>query len=317
MRLQSRIYLLFFSALLAFAACRKDNSNIQQPQPPEPTYPAREEKEVAYGSHPYQEMDVYFPEGYNSQTPVVFVIHGGAFAFGLKEEFTTQALLFRDQGFVTVNISHRLVDTAGIFTLPPVHMASAITVADEVDDVHAAVEKYKAMAAGWKSGTGKMYMAGHSAGATLTLLYTYGPYNNDGRIRAAGNWAGATDLSLPHDSLTNGVDVRILELFYRLTGFAYNTQNNLAFMAISPYWVANLHGGATTITIFPENNVVFNTANEAANSLAQTQALHQLLGSQGHTHQLNIYAGADHGFSTDATHWPKLVAETAAFFKAN
>ena len=294
-------------------SCKKDDATA-----PSKTYAAHQELNVAYGNAALQKMDVYFPEGYNDQTPVVFTIHGGGFVAGVKEEFTSQAITFRDQGFVVVNISHRLVDTAGLLSLPPVHKASAIKVADELADVDAAVKKYQSMAATWHSGTSKMYMAGHSAGAILAMLYVQGDYNKDLHIRASGNWAGVTDLSIPHDSLLAGVDPRLLELYYRISGATPATSNNLYFMAISPYWVAyNAGGGRPNISIFPENNAVFNTQNEVAYNLANTRNFHTMLRNHNVPEQLSIYTGEDHGFGTIQGSWSRLIIETAAFFKAH
>ncbi len=298
---------------LSFTACKKDENNTPQP---ETTYPAREEMNVAYGNHQRQKMDVYFPEGYNSSTPVVFLIHGGGFVAGSKEEFTPRAQTFRSEGFVVVNISHRLIDTTGLLSLPPVHMSSAIKITDELADVHAAVNKYMAMSAEWKSGTGRMYMAGHSAGAILSMLYTQGDHNDDKHIRACGNWAGLTDLSIPSDSAVATLDPRIKELLYRATGYEVSVANNLAFMAISPYWVANINDGRANISIYPENNTVLNVPGEAAWGLHTTQSYHLLLNNKGVNQKLSIYMGNDHGFSP-AGSWEKLIGETADFFRAN
>lgn len=304
--------LLVLMLITGLFACKKDDNT------PTAQYAARQEMNVTYGNASLQKMDVYFPEGYNEQTPVVFLIHGGGFIAGTKEEFTSQAMKFRAQGFVTVNLSHRLVDTSGLLSLPPVHKPSAIKVSDELADIDAAVKKYQSIAPGLHGGTGRMYMAGHSAGAILSMLYVQGNYNNDLHIRASGNWAGVTDLSIPHDSLLNGVDPRLLELYYRASGAILSTSNNLYYMAISPYWVAyNAGGGRPNISIFPENNAIFNTTNEVAYNLANTQNFHTMLRNHGVAEKLSIYAGEDHGFGTKPGSWDQLIVETANFFKAH
>lgn len=307
--------LLLSAITVSLPACKKDKttpSNNTSTGSNLPVYPAREELNVAYGDHPLQKMDVYFPDNYNEQTPVVIMIHGGGFVAGVKEDFTTQAKLFRNEGFVAVNISHRLVDTTGLLQTPPVRMNSAIKVSDELNDVHASLAKYKGMAAQWHSGTGKIYMAGHSAGAILSMLYTYGEKNIN--VRACANWAGITDLSIPHDSVLTMQDPRYLELLHRASGAEPKTANNLAYMAISPYWVANKNSGKPTISIFPANNVVLNTPGEVEYNLHNTRNLHTLLKNKGIKEKLSIYANNDHGFSQPGS-WEKLIKETAAFFK--
>ena len=295
------------------AGCNKngDEQNL-------PAYPAREELNISYGAHNRQKMDVYFPEGYNNHTSVVFLIHGGGFVAGSKEEFTDKALTFRSKGFVVINLSTRLVDTTGLLSLPPIHKPSTIKVSDELADIDAAVKKYQLMAASWNAGTNKMYVAGHSAGAILSMLYANGDYNKDRHIKASGNWAGATDISIPHDSLLTGLDPRVIELYYRAAGAMPSTSNNLYFMAISPYWVAYKNGGAVpNISIIPSNNQVLNINDDMGFGLDRTRNFHTLLKNYGVNEKLVIYQGEDHGFGTIAGSWDKLIGETAAFFKAN
>ena len=308
MRFSGLLFWVCFNVFLFSSSCSsdKDQSNVVQP--------AREELNVAYGNAPLQKMDVYFPRGYNEYTPVVFVIHGGGFIAGTKEDFTTQAKLFRDQGFVTVNISHRLVDTTGLQTMPMVHMPSAVKVSDELADVHSAVEKYQSMAESWNVGTARMYIAGHSAGAILALLYLQGDYNDDKHIRAGANWAGLTDLSIPHDSLLQDLDPRYIEVLYRATGVMPSTANNLYYMAISPYWVANISPGMPAISIFPSENNILNIPDEVAFNLHRTQTFHNLLTNRGIPNKLSIYEGSDHGFGNKPGAWEQLIRETAAFF---
>jgi acetyl esterase/lipase len=298
---------------LSFTACKKNDNNTPAS---ETTYAAHEEMNVSYGSHLRNKMDVYFPDKYSSTTPVVFLMHGGGFIFGSKEDFTARAQIFKAQGFIVVNLNYRLIDTIGLLSVPPVHMASSVKVSDQLADVNAAVEKFKSMSGEWHAGTSKMYMAGHSAGAILSLLYTQGDYNDNMQIKACGNWAGLTDFTIPHDSLLEDIDPRYLELLYRATGAIPSTANNLAFMAVSPYWVANVNGGRPTITIYPENNIVLNLEGEAAWGLASTQNYHALLKNKGINERLSIYAGDDHGFSKPGS-WDKLIKETADFFRNN
>lgn len=301
------------STLILLPGCKKDDEGNA-----DPVYPARQELNVTYGSHTLQKMDVYFPDNYSEQTPVLFMIHGGGFVAGVKEDFTDKAMTFSKHGFIVANLSHRLVDTAGLTTLPPVHQASSIKVSDELADLDAAVKKYQTMAAGWHSGTSKMYMAGHSAGAILSMLYVNGNYNKDRHIRASGNWAGITDLSIPHDSLLKDVDPRLLELYYRAAGAEPSTKNNLYFMAISPYWVAYNSGAVMpNISIFPEHNDVFNEPNVTLYDRVNTENFHTMLRNKGTAEKMVVYYGEDHGFGTIPGSWDKLMKETADFFKAH
>jgi acetyl esterase/lipase len=275
---------------------------------------------LSYGSHPLQKMDVYFPEGYTASTPVTFLIHGGGFVAGQKEDFATQAELMCGEGFVTINLSHRLIDTAGLYRDPPLHRAGPVKITDELADIAAAVEVFKAQAAVWGLDADRMYMAGHSAGAILAMLYVQGDKNRDGHIQASGNWAGATDLSLPADTIYNYLPLperkQILELYYRGTGYAPVTANNPAFRTISPIWAAYKNGGRPNISIYPEHNVVSCFPQEEISGLENTRKFHELLRSRGIREQLHVYPGADHGFHTPADIWQRCIRETAGFFNA-
>jgi acetyl esterase/lipase len=301
--------------LLLLGACKEDD------EPPTPLNNARDIMNVAYGDHPRQRMDVHFPQGYTTATPVAFVIHGGGFVAGSKEQFAIQARMMRDQGFVTVNLSHRLVDTTGIFRYPPLRQASEVTIADQLDDVGRAVAKFRAEATGWEAGTDRVYMAGHSAGAILAMLYTQGDRNKDGFIRASGNWAGITDFSIPNDSAFAGIPQpgrsQLYELYWRMSGAEPRVANNLAYMAVSPYWVANLHGGRPNISIFPQYNVIFGGAGEVDYNKSTTTSFHKLLRDKGIPERMSVFAGSDHGFSTPPDAWLRCIRETAEFFKAN
>ncbi len=308
----SKIILSAACALLFTASCRQEKVIVE----PVITNQRHEEMNVAYGNNPLQKMDVYFPEGYDGETPVAFLIHGGGFIAGTKEEFAMQAELFRAQGFVTVNISYRLVDTTGLLQLPPLHVSGGLKVSDQVADVRAAVQKYRAEAPAWGTGTGNMYMAGHGAGATLALLYGEGMFNADNHIKACGNWAGVTDFSIPSDSLINTLDPRYVELLSRLAGATPDLAHNLYFMAISPYWVAYNKGGHPAFSAYPEFNVVLGQPGEALFGLINTQNFHTLLRNRGIAEKLTIYAGSDHGFGMPTGAWDSVINETARFFKA-
>lgn len=289
-------------------SCAKENG---QPN----NNPAKEIMNVSYGNDPLQVMDIYLPAGFSSKTSVVFLIHGGGFIAGTKEDFTKQAKLFRAENFVVVNLSHRLIDSTGLLSVPPKHLVSKIKVSDEVADIHAAVLKYILMAPSWGTGSSKMYMAGHSAGATMSMLYVQGDYNNETKIKASANWAGLTDLSIPNNTLLRHLDPRYIELMYRTTGQMPNTSTALYFMAISPYWVSYKNGGRPNLSIFPERNIVFNSPGEVPYALLNTQNYHKMLYDKGVTEKLIVYKNEDHGFGTNPDSWEKLIAETALFFR--
>lgn len=302
-----RIILSLLIPALLFS-CKKD---------PVSSEPAKEMRNISYGESPLQKMDILFPAGYNNKTPIVFLIHGGGFIAGRKEDFEMQAQKFREQNFIVVNLSHRLIDTAGLLSLPPKHQLSSIKVGDEVKDVEAAVNYFVSHAADYNSGKDRMYMAGHSAGATLSMLYVQSDLNKNGQVRASANWAGLTDLSITDPNILKLLDPRWVELLYRTTGKMPAEENALYFMAISPYWVTYANKARPHISIFPENNLVFQVEGEKDYQYQTTKNYHGLLRDKGVAEKLVYYEGEDHGFGTKPKSWDKLIRETADFFKAH
>ncbi len=307
----------FIVIVLLITACKKDNNDTT---PIKEDYAiTKQELDISYGADAAQRYDVYFPEGYTDQTPVVFVIHGGGFIAGNKEGFTGVAKLYAQRGYVTVNINHRLVDASGIDQVPIVHKLSAIKVQDQVNDMAAVVESYKQKSTGWGSGTAKMYMAGHSAGATLAMLYVQGAKNTNGQVRASGNFGGLTTLTVPDAFYTNPPAHEywpaLKELIYRLTGAELTKENALYLMAISPDWVSTANPPCRpNITVMPVSNdddlnfaPFFSTVNES-------EKYHNQLRGRSVLSE-RIMMDTDHGFGNHPDDWRKAVNYTVSFFK--
>lgn len=175
-------------------------------------------------------------------------------------------------------------------------------------------------AAEWGVGTGRMYMAGHSAGAILSMLYLLQEGHNT-RIRAAGNWAGITDLSLPMDTFGGFLQpwqrTQMQSMYDNMLDYTALTGGAGDVKLVSPYWVASKHGGMPVISIYPENNVVLHFPGESALGMMQTKRFHGLLRSQGVPESFSMYAACDHNFRGTADAWQRCISETAAFFRAH
>ncbi|WP_353196367.1 alpha/beta hydrolase [Parapedobacter defluvii] len=267
---------------------------------------------VTYGNHERHKMDVYLPENRSTdETGVIVLIHGGGFVAGDKTELEPVALKLMAKGFAVVNINYRLVDLAGVLDDPPVHQASPINIHHQLDDIAAAVELAWSKRTEWAVGD-TWYIVGHSAGATLAMLHAYGEDNADGRIKATANLAGVTTFAFNDESEVDLLDPRLKELFYRIVGAEATNENKLAYMAASPYWVANNSGGVPTISVRPEDNTIGPIPDL---SESQYNSLTTLLNSKGSASVHVEIAGAGHGFGEPGK-WDEVVAETTAFFRA-
>ncbi len=301
--------------LLFITGCKKDKT----PEPLQHFEIEKQELNISYGAHERQKYDVYFPEGYNTNTPVVFVIHGGGFIAGNKEGFTDVAKLFANRGYVTVNINHRLVDASGIDQVPIVHKLSAIKIQDQVNDMAAVVESYKQKSTSWNSGTAKMYMTGHSAGATLAMLYVQGTKNTGGQVRASGNFGGLTTLTIPDALYTTPPPHEhwpaLKELIYRFTGAEVTKENALHLMAISPDWVSTANPpGRPNITVMPVSNDDDLNFAPFFSSVNESLKYHNQLQGRNVRSEL-IMMDTDHGFGNHPDDWSKAVDYTVSFFK--
>ena len=69
-------------------------------------------KDVAYGPHPRNILDVYKPSRGASRTPVVIFVHGGAYVGGDKSYYGNVTTWFARQGVLGVNATYRLAPAA-------------------------------------------------------------------------------------------------------------------------------------------------------------------------------------------------------------
>ena len=158
-------------------------------QEKEPYQGIKIERDIKYGPAERNLLDVFTPETDSSARPVLVFIHGGAFASGDKHSagspfYDNIALWAARHGFIGVTMTYRLTPQ---FPWP----AGA-------DDIALAV-KWVAGNIGSHGGDGsRIYLLGHSAGATHVATYVSHPefYRvKDGGIKAAIMLSGLYDLT--------------------------------------------------------------------------------------------------------------------------
>ncbi|HWB08189.1 MAG TPA: alpha/beta fold hydrolase [Pirellulales bacterium] len=145
------------------------------PQPADPSYRPRAAQEISYRSRELTLKAYVDPSPGDGQVrPAVLFLHGG-FAFGDGDLEMAQP--YRDAGYVVmVPVLRGENGQPGNFTL----------FCDEVDDVLGAGE---ALAALDYVDANRLYVAGHSAGGTLTMLAAMA----SARFRAAASLSGSPD----------------------------------------------------------------------------------------------------------------------------
>lgn len=288
-----------------FNSCENDETG----PPTELEY--SEQLNLSYGPNERHKMDVYLPENRTSETKVVVAVHGGGFFTGKKEDINAPVAKLVSNGYAVININYRLVDTTGVFQEPLLHQPSVITIAEQLEDIRLAINFAMAESNDWKTSQTKWAMFGHSAGATLALLYTHSDSNTDGQIKAVGNLAGALDFGFQDESEFNLLDPRIVEILYRTIGAEPVNGNKLAYMAKSPYWVTvNDQDPEPTINILPENN---ETGGGSVDGESKYVAYTDLLNDRQVANQYIIVEGADHGFSQPGK-WQEAAQHLSDFF---
>ena len=126
---------------------------------------ARLVPDVAYGPDKAQRLDVYVPRQAPTNAapaPVIFFVHGGAWAFGDKSNHPVvepKVAHWIAQGWVVISANYRMLPTP---------------VAQQADDVAAAIAFAQSHAGQWGADPARFILMGHSAGAHLVALIAAG-----------------------------------------------------------------------------------------------------------------------------------------------
>ena len=117
----------------------------------------------SYGDKAREVMDIYMPETESDELDVLLVIHGGAWMFGTQTMFAKECADGAKAGFATVAVDYSMLQ-------------DKVNALDMVDEIEASVAKAKEIIEQKGFKTGKMIIAGHSAGAHLSTLYGFTRY---------------------------------------------------------------------------------------------------------------------------------------------
>lgn len=139
---------------------------------------------ISYGTNSRNTLDIYLPEKRDRNTAVILLVHGGSWFEGDKSAFTDLAKYWRDKGYVAATMNYRLTHTSE----NNIHPA-------QVNDIGKAIEFISSKSEEWQLSADKFALGGASAGAHLSLLYTYN-YDSGNKVKTVISMAGPTDLSL-------------------------------------------------------------------------------------------------------------------------
>jgi acetyl esterase/lipase len=132
--------------------------------------------DLAYGEHPKQVLDLYWPAGV-TDAPVLLFLHGGGFREGDPTLYGFLAEPFVARGFVFGTVGYRLT--------PETHLPETFA------DVERALAWCAANIAQYGGSPNRLVLAGHSAGAILTAQVAL----RGAALRAAVPISGIYDFS--------------------------------------------------------------------------------------------------------------------------
>lgn len=284
----------FISFSLLFASCTKDDPINPNNEPDQTNLSERIILDTAYGSNAQQKMDIYLPGGRGSKTKLIVLVHGGGWMAGDKTDMNSILALVRQEwpAAAVVNINYRLASDAN-----NIHHEQIM------NDLKSAVQFMASNKTNF-SISDTMFMMGASAGAHLSLLYTYA-FNNNQYIKAVSDLYGPAQINdwswYNSFNLFLGGPVSAV-----LTTYAGQPWNDALYQSLSPYEVVNANSKPT---------IIFHGTADVIVPLYHSQRLNDKLNTLGVAHEYYEYALDGHGFN--AANNLDCVKKSVAFFKAH
>lgn len=256
--------LLIFLVLLA---CQKEDKNGNNS--------FQTLKNIEYGPHARNKMDVYLPSDRSEEKTKVFVwIHGGAWAGGDKGEFEqikpAVDSVFSDYAYVSLN--YRLFNSN----------TNANRFPSQEEDIKLALEFISSKLSEWKV-SNKVIIAGASAGGHLALLQAF-KHNQSGLIKACAAYYPPTELTsyFSYSIFSTAVLHGILN--------GNPSQRPEEYFQSSP---VNFITSASVPTLF-----FHGTADDVV-PIEQSYLLQEKLEEQNVLHDYIYFEGAGHAFSSE------------------
>ncbi|MEE2938987.1 MAG: alpha/beta hydrolase [Planctomycetota bacterium] len=193
---------------------------------------------LAYGEHPRQVLDLYAPAGDTSAAPVLLFFHGGGWTEGSRGDYEFVASSFAREGYLVV--------------LPDYRLHPEVVFPGFVDDAAAAATWVQEHAQEHGGDPGRIFLAGHSAGAYLAAHVALWPE----KMLAAGGdpegFAGLVGLAGPYDFLPLDEDSILQDVFPEATRLQSQPIHHVDAGAVVPP-VLLVHGTADE-RVWPRNS---------------------------------------------------------------
>jgi len=181
-------------------------------------------RDIRYGAHPQQALDVYVGDDGPANRPVIVMVHGGGWRGGDKASpgvVGAKAARWLPRGFVLVSVNYRLLPDHGPLA--------------QADDVARALARVQERAAAWGGDPSRIVLMGHSSGAHLVALLSADPAR--WRLRP---WLGTVAL----DGVAYDLEAQMRERHFRMYDAAFGS-DPATWRAASPS--AALKAGAVPL----------------------------------------------------------------------
>lgn len=248
-------------------------------------------KNLSYGSHERQIMDLYLPEKSDGEVGLVLLIHGGAWVGGNKDEYKSALkTACNDLGYAAAAINYR-------------YLSETVTLHDIADDIDLALKKIKEKGAEKGININKVLLTGSSAGAHLAMFYAYSRKNTAPITPAAVvSNCGPTDLSDDNfyynadlgvnSELGNFEDIAYLFSCAGGQKFTYETRATAkeALLKVSPIYYVNSDTVPTVINHGKKDTIV---------PFSNAEAIVEKFKEYGVKYDFNIYPNSGHSLNND------------------
>lgn len=163
---------------------------------------------LKYGEHKRQKMDVFLPADYPQDSPVILIVHGGAWKYGRKEHMIQIQKMLFENNIPSINMNYRLV-------------SKHLTYRDQLEDINAVIEKFNSLSERAELLPNNYILLGESAGGHLALLYGY---QHPDKIKKIISLSGPTDF-YSHDYLKSFYSKYTSGSIQKVVGTKFNRKN--------------------------------------------------------------------------------------------
>lgn len=176
-------------------------------------------RDLAYGDDPRQRLDAYLPVAHSDLSPIIFMVHGGAWKIGDKNMttvFENKIKRWVTRGFVFVSVNYPMLPEAN-----PLQQA---------DDVVRALAYVQQHSAEFHGDPARVILMGHSAGAHLVALISVHP--DLAARQGARPWLGTVSLDSAAYDVVEIMQHKHLKLYDEAFG-----KDEAFWKSVSPYHV--------------------------------------------------------------------------------